>query len=393
MITRRKLLKYALAATAGEICAPMINRGQFSLFAQSTQTYSERVIKLVRESFVLDMLNQFKVYLKTPWAEMMRWLNKPGTFTEADFKKFKDTGINVFAIGHGADDYEDGIKYFALWNSFIANYSQWLMRIDSDSSLDRIKASGKLGILLSFQNSNHFRNPDDVDTFFALGQRVSQLTYSEANLVGSGFFELRDSGLTNFGNSIVERMNKIGMGIDVSHCGDQTTLDALEASKQPVLFTHAACRALVPNSMRNKTDEMIRKMAAKGGVMGIPFMRFMIRGQEPVTVEHLLDHFDYVARLVGIEHVGIGSDFGLETDDQFLTESKEMAAKIAAADKRNRYGMHLSETGLIGIEGVNHPKRVYDLTEGLIRRKYSDANIKLILGANFKRVLSTIWTV
>jgi membrane dipeptidase len=247
--------------------------------------------------------------------------------------------------------------------------------------------------LLSFQNSNHFRTPDDVDVFFGLGQRISQLTYSQANLLGSGFFEARDGGLTDFGVSIVERMNRVGMAIDLSHCGDQTTLDALELSKQPLLFTHAACRALVPKSARNKTDEMIRKLAAKGGVMGIPVIRFMIRNQEPVTIEHLLDHFDYVVRLVGIEHAGFGSDFALDTDDEFLEESKELATRTQAADKRNQYGIHLSEKGLIDIEGVNHPKRIYDLTEGLIRRKYSNENIKLILGGNAKRVLSAIWSV
>jgi membrane dipeptidase len=201
---------------------------------------------------------------------------------------------------------------FAKWNGFIAGYNDWKKRIDSAMGLEAIKKSGKMGILLSLQTSNHFRTPDDVNTFFGLGQRVSQLTYNQANLIGSGFIEPRDGGLTDFGVSIVERMNKVGMGIDVSHCGDQTTLDAVELSKQPVLITHAGCRALVPNSARNKTDEMIQKMAAKGGVMGISFIRFMVRGEEPVTVEHLLDHFDYVTRLVGIQHVGIGSDFALE---------------------------------------------------------------------------------
>jgi membrane dipeptidase len=110
-------------------------------------------------------------------------------------------------------------------------------------------------------------------------------------------------------------------------------------------------------------------------------------------MEHLLDHIDYVARLVRVVHVGIGSDFALETDDAFLEERKQKAAQVAFADKRNRYGMHLSEKGLIGIEGINHPKRVYDLSEGLIRRKYNDIDIQLILGSNFKRVLLLILSV
>ena len=243
------------------------------------------------------------------------------------------------------------------------------------------------------QTSNHFRSPDDVDHFFGLGQRVSQLTHNESNLIGSSFLETRDRGITDFGARIAERMNKVGMAIDVSHCGDQTTHDALDISKSPVLFTHAGCRALVPNSWRCKTDDMIKKMAAKGGVVGIPYIRFMIRGEEPVTIEHLLDHYDHVTKLVGVEHVGIGGDFALETDDQYLEESKKLMTYWAGIDKNNRYAMHASDTGLVGIEKVNHPKRVYDLTEGLIKRKYTDEHVRLILGGNFKRALSSIWSL
>jgi membrane dipeptidase len=387
------MLRSAVAASATAVCGLMINRGRFTLYAQSQQ-YSERVVRLVRESLVIDMLNQFKsYYLKSNAETLSLWHSKPGAFTEADARKYLDCGINVFALGHGAESYETGIRYFADWNGFIAGYSQWLLRIDSAAKLEQVKQSGKIGILLSWQVSDHFRNPDDVDTFFGLGQRVGQLTHNRGNLIGGGFFEARDGGLTDFGVAIVERMNKVGMGVDVSHCGDQTTLDVLELSKQPVLFTHAGCRTLAPKLARCKTDEMIRKMASKGGVMGIPFIRFLVRDREPVTIEHLLDHFDHVARLVGVEHVGIGSDFDLNTDDALPQERDKNVAHVAEADKRQRYHIHTGEGGQIGISGVNHPKRVYDLTEGLVRRKYSDADIQLILGGNFKRVLSAIWPV
>ncbi|MVM29031.1 dipeptidase [Spirosoma sp. HMF4905] len=392
-MTRRDVIKSSVAATASVLGMPMINKGWFRLFAHSPQQYSERAIRLVEESTVIDLLNQFRGYLKTPAELGNRWLSKPGAFTEADARTYLESGINVFALGHGAKDYETGLQFFARWNGFIAGYPQWLLRIDSAKSLDQINTTHKIGILLSLQTSSHFRSPDDVDTFLGLGQRISQLTYSEANLIGSGFFEPRDGGLTDFGVSIVERMNKVGMGIDISHCGDQTTLDALELSKQPVLITHAGCRALVPKSARAKTDEMIRKLAAKGGVMGIPFLRFMVHDQEPVTIEHLLNHFDHVARLVGVEHVGMGSDQALDTDDEYPEENKAVVAHIKGLDKRDRYSLHLSDKGQIGIEAVDHPKRVYDLTEGLIRRKYSDANIRLMLGENAKRILTTIWSV
>ncbi len=105
-------------------------------------------------------------------------------------------------------------------------------------------------------------------------------------------------------------MNEVGMLIDVSHCGDRTTLDAIELSPKPIAITHSNCRAL-NNHPRLKTDEAIRKLAAKGGVMGITGVRMFVQDKEPTTVEHIVDHIDHVVKLVGIEHVGIGSDSDL----------------------------------------------------------------------------------
>ena len=119
-------------------------------------------------------------------------------------------------------------------------------------------------MLLGVQNAEHFRTADDVDLFYAAGQRVSQLTYNARNLIGNGSTERRDEGISDFGVAIVERMNKAGMAVDVSHCGDRTTLDAFEVEKRPVLITHSNCRALVPGHPRCKTDEAIRKMARRG---------------------------------------------------------------------------------------------------------------------------------
>jgi len=161
------------------------------------------------------------------------------------------------------------LQYFARWNGFIANDTDHFMRIDSLPDLKRVKKSGKIGIMLGLQNSEHFRRPEDVDFFRGLGQRVSQLTYNTRNLIGNGSTERRDEGISDFGVSIIERMNKLGMAVDVSHCGDRTTLDAFELSKKPVLITHSNCRALVPGHPRLKTDEAIKKVGQAGSVMGI----------------------------------------------------------------------------------------------------------------------------
>jgi membrane dipeptidase len=379
-ITRRNLLKTA----AGGVAGPMINRGRYRIFAGSPVEYSARAIDLIKRVTVIDMLSPLTIN----FPKQGKWFADPESFTSADLEPYKESGINVFhiAVGLGGPEaYLAALRFFAQWNGFIAHHGERFMRIDNAVSLDRVKTSGKIGVLLGLQNSDHFRAPADVDFFRGLGQRVSQLTYNSRNLIGNGSTERRDDGISDFGVAIIERMNKVGMAVDVSHCGDRTTLDAFEISKKPVLITHSNCRALAQGHPRCKSDEAIKKMAATGGVMGITGVRMFVKADEPTTIEHALDHFDHVAKLVGVEHLGVGSDSDLYGYDALPPDQNK---QLRAAYKGS-YGFR----DKIDIEGLNHPRRMFDLTEGLIRRKYSDKDIEGILGGNFKRVLAQIWSV
>lgn len=373
-----------MAAGFGIVAAPMLNFGRFRLFANSPVEYSTRAIDLVKRATVLDML----CVLTLDFPKQARWMQDPEQFTAADLQPFKDSGINVIhpAIGMGGfNSYENVLKFFASWNGFIAGQDEHLMRIDSPADLERVKKNGKLGILLGLQNSDQFRNPNDVDFFHGLGQRVSQLTYNSRNFIGNGATERRDEGISDFGAAIIERMNKVGMAVDVSHCGDKTTLDAFEISKKPVLITHSNVRSLVAGHPRLKTDEAIKKVGAAGSVIGITGVRMFVKGDEPTTIEHVLDHFDHVKKLIGPQHLGVGSDIDLYGYDSMPPEDN----KRLRASYKGSYAFREK----IDIEGLNHPKRMFDLTEGLIRRKYTDAEIEGILGGNFKHVLTQIWTV
>ncbi|MFC7050217.1 dipeptidase, partial [Emcibacter nanhaiensis] len=244
------------------------------------------------------------------------------------------------------------------------------------------KSSGKIGVLIGVQNAEHFRSPDDVDLFRSMGQMVSQLTYNSRTVIGNGATERVDGGISDFGVAIIERMNKVGMLVDVSHCGDRTTLDAFELSKKPVAITHSNCRALNRHP-RLKTDEAIVKMAKTGGVMGITAVRNFVRDREPTTVEHVVDHIDHVVKLTGIDHVGIGTDSDLWGYDDLPAKQYEMLK----SGYKESYGFR----DKIDIDETGHPRKMYDLTEALIRRGYSDDNIRAILGANFKRMLGEAW--
>lgn len=365
------------------LALPFINFGVYKPFRFFQDAYSKRTMDLMSESLVMDMLAP--LHMTKLFTAQAKGENPLG-FSKEELKTLIDSGITVFhpAIGMGGPNaYEIVMQFFAAHNSLVAEHPDLVMRVDSAKDLSEIKASGKVGIILGLQNSDHFRNPGDVKQFHFIGQRISQLTYNTQNRIASGSTDRADGGISDFGEQIVRAMNEVGMAVDVSHCGDQTTLDAFELSSQPVLITHSNCRALTPGHPRCKTDEAIKKMAEKGGVMGITAVRNFVTTSEPTTIEHYVNHIDHVAKLVGIEHVGVGTDSDLDGYDDLPKEIYDAL--------KSGYKDTYSFREKIDIEGLDHPKKMFDLTEALIRRKYSNENIKAILGENFRRVLSEIW--
>jgi membrane dipeptidase len=298
---------------------------------------------------------------------------------------FETCGIDVFhhsfGIG-GPNAYADALEYMASVNGFLARMSDDFTRIERASDLERAKRTGKTGLIVGLQNAEQFRKPDDVKLFHGLGMRCAQLTYNRQNLLGSGATDRVDGGVSDQGALVIEAMNTAGMLVDVSHCGDRTTLDAIELSKTPIAITHSNCRALNDHP-RLKTDEAIKKLAARGGVMGITGVRNFVRDREPTTIDHLVDHVDHVVKLTGIEHVGVGTDSDLDGYDDL---PEKMQKELRAAYKSSyRFRDKLD------IEGFDHPRKVFDLTEALLRRGYSDAHVEAILGGNFARLLATVW--
>ena len=366
-MNRRELLRAGALAGAGVLAGPFLNRGRYSLFADERVDHSARAVELVGRSMVIDMLG----LLTLDWPKLYAWQREPGGFGPADLQRVQRSGVNVF---HPAVEPNEPSPYAATlesisgWNRLLANRPDCFLRVDAARDLQRARDERKVGILLGFQNSDHFRTVEDVQRFQALGQRVSQLTYNARNRIGCGCHEPRDTGLTPYGAQIVEAMNRAGMAVDVSHCSERTSLDAFAVSRKPVLVTHSNCRAISVNP-RCKSDAVIRAMAARGGVMGITLVAAFVSNRQPATIENVLDHFDRVVRLAGVEHLGLGSDMDLDALDP------------RTGRVRVRYQVH----------GLVPARRVFDLTEGLIRRGYDDRAIELILGGNFQRTLGEIW--
>jgi len=376
-VSRRRLLQSAAGSAALGIVFPMLNFASFRLFADSPVTYSARAVDLVGRSLVIDMLGVLKIDF-TPAAYST-------ALDDAAIAAFRGSGITGFhhAIGTGgAAAFEETLVFLAAWQGFAARHSDLFTVVDQASDLDRAKAAGKCAVIMGVQNSEHFRKPEDVEAFHQLGQRCSQLTYNSQNLLGSGSTDRVDGGISDFGAAIVAAMNDAGMLLDASHCGDRTTLDAIEISRRPIAITHSNCRALNSHP-RLKTDEAITKLAAKGGVMGITGVRNFVRDREPTTIEHVVDHIDHVVKLAGIEHVGIGSDADLDGYDDMPADQR----KTLMDSYKSSYAFR----DKLDTDGFDHPKKIFDLTEALIRRGYGDSNIEAVLGGNFRRLLGTVW--
>ncbi|HSC07215.1 MAG TPA: membrane dipeptidase [Steroidobacteraceae bacterium] len=360
------------------MAAPFVNLGSYQVFAATPTKYSRRALKVIERTLVIDMLGVLKLDFE------------PAAFaspaSEEAIAQFRSSGITAFhnSIGTGGPLAQaETLEFLAAWQGYVGRNSQLFTLVGTVADLERAKAERRVAVIMGIQNSEHFQEPKDVKRFYQLGQRCSQLTYNSQNYLGTGGTDRVDGGVTDFGVEIIKAMNEVGMLIDVSHCGDRTTLDAIELSTKPIAITHSNCRAL-NNHPRLKTDEAISKLAARGGVMGITGVRNFVRDREPTTVEHVVDHIDHVVKLAGIEHVGIGTDSDLNGYDDMPEEQRK---KLMAMYKSSYAFRDKLDT-----DGFDHPQKIFDLTEALIRRGYSDDNISAVLGGNFRRLLGATWT-
>ena len=381
-ITRRRWL--GTMAGAAALGAPAVLKAQHRIFAGTQSEFSNRTISLMQSSLVIDLLNQF-LYRIDQADQLESWLGTPGAFTPADWRRFMDTGVHAISFGNGAGSHAEGIALFARWNRFISWYPDRLLRITEVADFDRARASGRYAILFGCQDGAHIRCADDVDLFHGAGQRLSQLTYNGQNALASGAFAEQDTGVSPLGAEVVARMNGVGMGVDIAHASDRTKLDILDMARAPVLLSHGTCRSLIAHP-RTVSDEAIRLVARSGGVIGVAFVANMLKDKpsEQVTVDDVIDHIDHIGRLVGLEHVGIGSDAGLETHDLAPPDvQRKFWSRISP-----RYQQRGLREAAVGLDGQ---KKIFALTEGLVRRGYADREIAMILGGNWYRALRDVW--
>lgn len=243
------------------------------------------------------------------------------------------------------------------------------------------KENGKIGLILGMEGAEPLVNDINLlQVFYMLGLRHLGLTHSRRNYVGDGSFLSpkkagKPGGLTDFGIEVVQKANDLGIVIDVSHINDPGFWDVIENTKSPIIASHSNCRELF-NHPRNLTDDQIKAIAEKGGVIGItPVPWFVTAPSKNADVDHVLKHLDHVVDLVGVKNVGFGFDF-YEYLYEFLSEQEKL-----------RVGSYFD----FSPSNIYRDEDVPNLIKGLAERGYTDEENKLILGENFLRVFGEVW--
>jgi membrane dipeptidase len=298
-------------------------------------------------------------------------------------------------VAHMLGDCAQAFDEMAVWLERVhAPGSGWRLVRQADD-IERAQAEGRTGVIMGWQNTLPFGNKlERVHAFHALGLRVAQLTYNEANLVADGCMETRTGvGLTRFGHDLVRTMNEVGIAIDLSHCSEQTGREAAAASGKPVLLTHANAKA-IDERVRNKSDDTLKAVAETGGVIGVSihgFMNWSGRPAEPPTLENFTRHARHVANVVGIEHVGIGTDFAAVQDDATVQAVLDMS-KARYERSGGEYARAFGNTSAGRYPaGVPSPRQFPSILEALERAGFKGAEIDAIAGRNFLRAFRAIW--
>lgn len=286
--------------------------------------------------------------------------------------------VDVLLATVGAlEDFRTTMEVVAKWLEIDRSRRERIRICRTVGEIRAAKAAGDTAIVIHFQGSEPIEDEVDfLNVYHASGLRVMQLTYNPRNRIGDGCFEPSDIGLSRFGRKVMRRMEDLGIVVDLAHAGVRTAMEAAAAATRPFIISHANARKLL-DTPRNATDEMIKAVAASGGVTGVCAAPFFLSRDKPATLDMLIDHASYMADLVGAQHVGIGLDFADEDEEDYV---------YFGYDER-----YIPKPPWIWPKGIAGHAEAANIAPALQARGFSEAETHGILGENFLRVFDRIW--
>jgi membrane dipeptidase len=281
------------------------------------------------------------------------------------------------------------------WNTEFARPGSRYLKVRTAADLVEAKRTSRLGIILACQDASILGVPTwsvntwnikNLEMLHGLGLQVLQLTHNDRNGVGDSYQEKTNAGLSRLGEAVVEAMNGLRMMVDLSHCGDRTSLEAIALSSRPCAITHAACRTVFDTG-RAKTDAIIRAVAEKGGYFGIFNMSLWLTDADQPSIDHLVDHIAHAIKVAGLDQVGFGSDGGLTPELNLerslagMTSYYERTKGIPGSERKPKHVL---------IPELVSPRRLERLATALGRRGYPASAVEKIVGGNFKRIYGEV---
>ncbi len=283
----------------------------------------------------------------------------------------------------GAEALELAIDGLMEYDRYLSQYPGLFVKATSVAQVTEARRAGKMAVFYLYQNATQFGDDlDRVDMMRRLGLTSCQVTYNERNLAGVGCRAEGDmGGLTEFGRSLVDRMNSVGMLIDLSHANIPTMADTIRHSRLPVIISHTGCNA-VHEHVRNTTDDNLRLLADHGGVVGVCQLRPFLTFKKRDNLHAYFDHIDHAVQVCGIDHVCIGSD----RDHRVIEMTPEYEAELRAEE-----GSQVTSSELpYFIDELNGPRRMEVVWDGLVGRGYSEDDVEKIMGKNQFRLYQEV---
>jgi membrane dipeptidase len=311
--------------------------------------------------------------------------------SQADLDLVRNSGINVIKLSLGGinADFAHTVAEIGEVLQLIEVHPAYFTQVRVAADMARAKRENKLGIIFSFESAEMLGGQlSSLTVFRDLGVRVMQLSYNRKSPFAAGVMEPDAGGLTPLGRDAVREMNRLGIAVDLSHANSATTSDALSQSDKPPVMTHAGCAALHAHP-RLKSDEQLRALAARGGVVGIFDLPYLAASPHQPTVDDYMAHLEHALRTAGEDHVGIGSDTAIAPFD---TSPKGMAGFAKQLEERRKAGLSAPEEDRpTYVVGLNVPRRIEIIADQLLKRGYSSAVTEKVVGGNFERVFREIW--
>ena len=300
----------------------------------------------------------------------------------ATFEAAQVSGLSAIQTSLSNRNFSVAMRDLAEWEALFAKHPKRLLKVTTGSAFAEAKKSGRIAVVLGFQNATIVESDvRNLDKLHAAGTRCIQLTYNSRNLLGDGCTERTNAGLSDFGVEVVRRMNELGIVVDLSHCGEQTSKDGIELSARPPAFTHTVCKA-VHNHVRGKSDELIRAISNKGGMTGITTLGYFVGPTPQTSLDDYLRHIDHAVKVGGVDHVGIASDHAIR--GIMATHTRESWYVPRLTSFKPIYNVRWPPN----IPELDLPTRYRTIAQGLAKRGYPAADVEKIVGGNWVRYFS-----